>query len=113
MTELYPLPVADKLVLEDGVLALPVRQGGGGTITTGQLPVSTAAALLIDANLQRYRLTITNAGASAVYIGSAAVTLATGHAIPAGGSVVLTSTAALYALAAASGDTLTYLEEAV
>lgn len=93
---------------------LPVVTAGGLTLTTGQLAVTAAAQLVKAANLSRYSMVITNTGATTVFLGpSAAVTIATGQALLAGNSITFATTSAIFAIAAAVGDTISWAEEAI
>lgn len=85
----------------------------GDTLNTNQVTAAVAAALLVGANSNRKRLTITNTGAVAVQVGPSSVTAANGHTIPAGASIVVYSYAAFYVIAASGSPVVTFLEEAV
>ena len=85
----------------------------GDTINAGQVTGAVGAALLVEANPNRKRLTVTNNGTVAVQVGQSTVTALTGHKIPAGASVVFYSYAAFYVIAASGAPVVTYLEEAV
>lgn len=90
-----------------------VFQGQATAIATGVAPVTTATTQLIPANAFRQRLIVqapvTNP-ATVVVGEDLAVTLADGIQIEPGGSLVLTSSAALFGLAGAAGQ-LRWLEE--
>jgi hypothetical protein len=96
---------------DDG--ALPIHQMGGATITTGQLAVTTTAQVLIASNTKRFSVVITNTGASTVFLGTSSVSTANGHALPSGNSISFRSSTAIYAIAAATGNTITFCEEAL
>lgn len=78
-------------------------------IATGQVTVLTAALLICQARGDRKRITIVN-GATAVVIGTSAVTTVTGVALAAGAQLVLETTAAVYGIGAASSP-VSYIEE--
>ena len=92
--------------------ALAVRPAGGATLSTGQVSVGTAATQIIGANTNRYEVVITNPSTVTVYVGGSGVSTTTGHAIPAGGSITLKSTAAIYGVVATATQTVTYAESA-
>jgi hypothetical protein len=80
-------------------------------IATGQVAVAEAAIVLVAANDARSAVTLTNTGAATVFIGKATVTAATGHALAAGASITLRTSAALYGISASGTNTVTYCEE--
>ncbi len=92
---------------------LPVQIAAGATLNTGQLAVTTTAAQVVGQNLNRYSVVITNTGTTTVYLGGSAVTTTTGQALPAGQSITFRTTVAIYAIAAGTGNTLTYAEESL
>lgn len=94
------------------VLDLLTAIGNGTSYAVNQVSVAAVATVIKAANTSRKRITITNAGAATIYIGSAAtVTAANGHALLAGMAITLNNTAAVYGIVAAGAETATYLEE--
>lgn len=89
--------------------------GNGSSFGAGQVTVpATAGGILIKAaNTSRKRITITNSGSNTIFLGaSAALTaIASSHALPAGASITLNNTAAIYGIVAAGNEIATYLEE--
>ncbi len=83
----------------------------GTAINHNQVASGSTAAVLLAANPQRRRVTFTNIGAAAVFLGKdASVTTLNGHALPAGASQAFNSGAAFFVISAAA-QTVTFLEE--
>lgn len=88
--------------------------GNSSTFAVAQVTVpATANGIVIKAaNANRQRITITNAGASIVYLAKDdTVTATTGHALLAGMAITLNTTDAIYGIVAAGTNLVTYLEE--
>ncbi len=91
-----------------GALNQPV---GSGSIATSQAPIGTTAASIVAARTGaigagRIAATLYNAGSATVYIGGSDVTTSTGMPLPAGASVTLDTTAAIYGIAASGTQTI-------
>lgn len=60
-------------------------------IITGQVNVTTSATLLAAASLNRQNLIVSNHGSDTIFLGGSGVTISTGYALGAGGSIQLPS----------------------
>lgn len=88
--------------------------GNSSTFEAAQVTVpATANGILISAaNANRRRIIIANIGAVTVFIKKDnTVTVADGHALPAGGVIVLNTTGAIYGIVSAGTCVVTTLEE--
>lgn len=89
-----------------------VSTAGGTTIATGVVAVGTGATLIRAANSSRQSLTVQNDGGADVFIGAAAVALATGLRLTPGAIMAIDkTTAAIYGIVAAGSINVRYLEE--
>lgn len=82
---------------------------GTPTLGSGQIAVATASTQIVAARAGRASVTIANPAAAALFVGPTGVTVSTGHSIPAGGSLTLNTSAAVFGVAAA-GQTATFIE---
>lgn len=82
---------------------------GGTTIATGQVNVATTATLVANARTGRQKVTLTPTTNTVFYVGTSAVTTATGLFVPAGASITLDTAAAVYAIGSAA-LTISYIE---
>lgn len=84
---------------------------GGSNLATGQVSVGTTATLIAAARAGRQRIQVIVGAANACALGTAAVTLTTGYALPAvaGTSDTSDTAAALYAVCSAA-TTISYKE---
>lgn len=103
----------EKAYLYDANTDLPIGQGAapGSQLASNQVPVTTAATLVVAARAGRQSVTISSTSAVVFYVGGSGVTVANGLYVAgtAGASVTLTTSAAVYAIGAAN-VTLSYLE---
>ena len=91
---------------------LPVSMPGTGSIATGQVALSTSAALVAAARVGRTRAVVKNYDtAITVYLGASGVLSTTGLELKPGESFATYSEAAIYAVAASGTPTVGYLEE--
>lgn len=92
--------------------SLRTRQTGSG-FTATQVSVGNTATLLSALNSARTRITITNAGTTAVYLGASGVTTSTGALLAGivGYPVLYRTTAAIYGIVASGTQTVTVFEE--
>ena len=81
------------------------------SIATGQVTVGTSATLIAPVRPGRNRIVLTAAAATQFFIGASGVTTGNGLPVPAGGSVALETTAAIYGIVAAATLAVGYLEE--
>ena len=89
-----------------------VMQYGSNGFATSQATATTTATQVLAARNGRNAVTIENTSATAVYLGPAGVTAATGFLLPGtiGATVTLPVTAALYAVTATGTATLAFVE---
>lgn len=81
-------------------------------ITPHQFVVNTTPELLLPESFSRLGAVITNAGTESLFVGGdKRVTIANGHAIPAGVSLALSSSAEVWGVVATGPCTVTTLEE--
>jgi len=71
-------------------------------LVTGQVAVGTTSTLVVAARAGRKTVTLTPTSSTVYYIGNTGVTTANGMYVAAGGTVTLTTTAAIYAVGAAA-----------
>lgn len=93
-------------------MALNPVTAGAPNLGTNQVAVGTSATLLVTARPKRRSVLLVNVGGSAkVYIGTSAVTTATGSYLPAvdGASTSIPTTAEVWAVAA-STQTISVME---
>jgi hypothetical protein len=85
------------------------------TLTTGQATLGTTATSIISANINRVRIVITQMSTTPVFIGSSAVTAATGDYIPGivGYVKVIRASTALSGIVASGTGSISYAEEAL
>lgn len=103
---------------QEGRVALDVNGNtkvltmGAQAMETGQVTIGTTATAIIGGR-KRSRVRITSHAATAVFIGGAGVTTANGYRLPAtdGASVVLETSAAIYAIVAAGTLVVSFLDE--
>lgn len=86
---------------------------GATTIATGQITVAVTATLIVAARTARKRLVIVNHGATAVYVGGAAVATTTGLLLAgvAGTTMTLETAAAVYGIVGSGTQAVSYVEE--
>jgi hypothetical protein len=85
-----------------------------GLVKTKQVTVGTAATRILDQVDGRLGVVVTNAGSATVYVGNAYdVVNGNGHALLAGNSLGLVSSAELFGAVASSTVLVTVLEETV
>jgi hypothetical protein len=85
-----------------------------GLVRTRQVPVGTAAIRILEQVDQRLGVVVTNAGSATVFVGSEYdVTNGNGHALLAGNSLGLVSSAELFGAVASGTVLVTVLEETV
>lgn len=78
----------------------------------GQVAVDTVPTLVLGDNESRESAIIFNNGPATVYLSfDPNVSTSTGMGLPSGSGFGLSSTRALYAVAAAAGSTVSYMEE--
>lgn len=81
---------------------------------TGQQLVAQVAVQLLSYNPRRLGVVLTNTGANTVFVGGKASDLiASGHALPAGASIGLSSATELWGNSVTGNNVVTYLEECV
>lgn len=88
-----------------GTTPIPVNPAESGAVNmaTAQTTVASTATQIAAANATRRAVLITNTHATVtVYLGSAAVTTSTGQALPAGASITIPFTGAVYGIVASS-----------
>lgn len=110
-------PISAVLTDENGykvtsATPIPVNPAESGTanFTTGQVAILVTVVQIAAANATRRAILIKNADATNIlYVGSAAVTTATGHKIGAGEAAVLPIVGAIYGIGSGS-LTATYFE---
>lgn len=79
---------------------------------TGQIAVDTAALVVLGENDQRIGAVLFNNGPATVYVSfTPNVDIYRGLGIPAGAGISFDAPHALYAVAAATGSTLSFMEE--
>jgi hypothetical protein len=83
---------------------------GSRTYITGQVTVGTTATQIVAAKAERSSLIITATAATAFYVGANSVTTGTGLYVPAGGSITLDTSDAVYAVVSAATLVVSYLE---
>lgn len=84
------------------------------SIATNQVSVGTTVGgtKIIGANSKRVAVTITNTGASAVFVGASGLTTTTGHSIAAGASFTFQNFVGdVYGIVASGTVTVSYVEE--
>jgi hypothetical protein len=82
------------------------------SLATGQISVASSVTQIVPARAGRKEVTIANHGTTAVYIGGAAVTSATGLFLAGvqGQGITITGGAAVYAITASGSQTVSFLE---
>lgn len=103
-------PDGGHMLQSDSNGTLLVKSAQGGTLNTGQLAATTVAQQLIGANSARFGVVVTNTTAVNALVASTSGGVATGHIIPAGQSLSLPYSGALWAALASGTGTLTYAE---
>jgi hypothetical protein len=82
------------------------------TIATDQKTITSTATVIVASNSIRKSILIRNIGAVDIYIGTSAVTTATGFLLKANESIGLDrNTAAIYGRTASTSGTVAYIEE--
>lgn len=79
---------------------------------TAQVTVADSATLIAAARPGRRKITVTNHGATAAYLGAAGVTTATGTLLngAAGAQVTIETSEAVYGVVAAATQAVSYVE---
>ena len=96
-----------------GSAVIPVSQtlAGAANEANGQVSVTNAATKIVDIRSTRRSVVIINLSSSVtVYLGPSGVTTSTGLAIPAGQSVSIPFTGAIYGIVASGSLTVSYME---
>ena len=94
------------------ISASPLNPVGSASIAMAQASVAATASMIVAqragaAGTGRVAVTLYNAGAATVYLGaSTGVTTSNGMPLPAGASITLDTTAAIYGVAASGTQTL-------
>lgn len=106
-----PSTVCIVVTAVDGRLACvpALTMVGGGSIDAKQIAVGTSATLVVPARSGRQRAILTPTSSVVYYVGGSNVSVSTGTYVPAGGSITLDTSAAIYA-AGAAAFTLSYVE---
>ena len=91
-------------------MAGPYKPNPSG-IATGQATVGTTATLIAAARPERERIVLTAVAATAFYVGGSGVTTGTGVFVPAGASLPLETTAAIYGVVPAATLGVSFIEE--
>lgn len=82
------------------------------SITTGQVAVDTSPLLVVGENPTRIGVAVSNLGPATVFIGTLpTVSTVSGFALGSGLTLDLDNPTALYVVAAATGSTVSYMEE--
>jgi hypothetical protein len=92
---------------------LPVNPAESGTanMATAQASITGGAVQIVGVRATRRAVVITNTHASlTIYLGSASVSTSTGHALPAGNSISIPFTGAIYGIVVSSTAVATALE---
>lgn len=130
VSSLPSLPAGSNAIGNVGVNSLPAlpagsnnigsvtaanRAVGAANVAPAQVSVGTTAMLLAAARtgavgIGRIAATIFNNGAAPVFVGGAGVTIANGFPVPAGVSITINTTAALYGISGATGQNVGVLE---
>jgi hypothetical protein len=90
-----------------------VASEGSSEFVTGQVSISSTATQIVAARSTRRTVTITAIGTTDCYLGSDAVTTATGHILVGikGGTITLETTQPVYAVTSSGTQTVSYWEE--
>jgi hypothetical protein len=87
-----------------------VKQRGSSDYATGQVTVGATPVMIVAARPTRSKLVLSPTTAAAFYVGGPGVSSTTGMFIGSGGTVNMETAAAVYAVAASSSFTLSYVE---
>ncbi len=84
---------------------------GSGSLAASQASIGTSATSIVAARTGaagtgRIAATLYNSGSATVYVGASGVTTSTGMPLPAGASITLNTTAAIYGVAASGTQTI-------
>lgn len=116
MSQFLPVTIAGPT--GDAVSAsnpLPVTASGGSgsaSIATAQVSVAATATSVVAARTGRAAVTITNLGATDVYLGVTGITTATGTLLPGvrGANITIPTSAAVFGIAATGTQSVSVLE---